>query len=76
MAHAISTVGHISVSSALHFLTAPFRFLGRGLVLLAESNQRVQAIERLLAVSDEQLKARGTSRDVELQRILAGSGAI
>jgi len=40
----------------------PFRAIGAGLMRLAESNARTQALRELAAVSDEELRQRGLSR--------------
>jgi len=47
----------------LSILLAPFRAIGRFLILIAESNQRVQAVETLSAMSDEELAKRGFKRE-------------
>ncbi|KMK66619.1 hypothetical protein [Puniceibacterium sp. IMCC21224] len=40
-----------------------FKTIGRGLVRIAESNRKIQEVERLQAMSDEQLANRGLKRD-------------
>lgn len=55
-------------------LTAPFRLGGEALMALALAGPRVEAIERLCRLSDEDLAARGTTREDEIERIL-GVGA-
>ena len=60
----------------LEALLAPFRAVGRGLIWLAENNSRMVAVERLLATTDEELAARGTTRPDEVRRIFASVGAL
>lgn len=53
------------VTTALSFrkvLSTPFRAIGRFFVLLMENNSRVQLVDQLNAMSDEQLAARGLKR--------------
>lgn len=54
----------------IDWLAAPFRALGRFLVLLAEAGPRLAALDRLNRLSDEELAARGTTREAEVQRIM------
>lgn len=44
-------------------ISSPFRAIGNFLVLIMENNSRVQLVERLNAMSDEQLAAKGIKRD-------------
>lgn len=55
---------------------APFRAIGRGLIRMAENSSRMKAVERLNALSDEELAARGLNRVDEVRRIFAPMGAI
>ena len=55
------------------FITAPFRALGAFLVVLAEAGPRLEAIRRLSRLSDDELAARGTSRQDEVRRIIGAS---
>lgn len=41
---------------------APFRAVGRLLTFLAENNSRTQALQAVLALTDEQLRAKGLTR--------------
>ena len=50
-------------------LAASFRAVGSLLIGLAEARPRAAQLERMSRLSDEQLKARGTSRYAEIQRI-------
>jgi hypothetical protein len=54
----------------LDALAAPFRLLGEALMALALAGPRVEALERLGHLSDEQLAARGTTRVAQVERIL------
>ncbi|MDB6181733.1 DUF1127 domain-containing protein [Paracoccus fistulariae] len=49
--------------------TAPFRAIGSFLVSLAENGPRMQAVRRLNETSDEELAARGLTREGEVRRI-------
>lgn len=62
MAHA----AHYSFPSAhgiLSLLAKPFTALGHGLVAIAEANTRYQTLNKLMALSDEELSKRGLKRD-------------
>ncbi|TNC65971.1 DUF1127 domain-containing protein [Rubellimicrobium roseum] len=50
-------------------IAAPFQAVVSFLTLLAEANPRLAAVERLNRLSDEDLAARGTSREDEIRRI-------
>ncbi|MFV0302912.1 MAG: hypothetical protein ACK5IP_18925 [Paracoccus sp. (in: a-proteobacteria)] len=54
-------------------LWAPFRAIGHGLIALAEAGPRMAAVRRLNEMSDEQLAARGTTREAEVRRIFGPS---
>ncbi|RNF33849.1 DUF1127 domain-containing protein [Paracoccus methylarcula] len=56
--------------SILNALAAPFTAIGRFLVLLAEANPRMRELDRLSRVSDEDLAAKGLTRDGEIRRIM------
>ena len=60
-------------SPLLDRLASAFRSLGDFLVLLAEAGPRSDALRRLTRMSDEELEARGTTRDAEVRRILGVS---
>lgn len=55
-------------------IAAPFRAFRSFLVLLSEAGPRTEAIGRLSRMSDEELAARGTTREAEIRRIV-GVGA-
>ncbi|SFK96314.1 DUF1127 domain-containing protein [Shimia haliotis] len=44
-------------------LTAPFRAIGRFFVAIMENNSRVQRVDALNAMTDEQLAERGLRRE-------------
>lgn len=56
--------------SPLHLAAAPFRALGDLLVRMAEVTPYARALDLLNATSDEDLRARGTTRAAEIRRIL------
>ena len=55
-------------------LIAPFAAVGRFLVLLAEANPKMRELDRLSLKSDEQLAARGLTREGEIRRIMGVAG--
>lgn len=57
-------------------ITSPFRAFWNGLIRMAETNARVKQIEILSNMSDEQFKAAGTTREAELNRLLASFGGL
>lgn len=56
----------------LRAIAAPFRAVGIFLVQLAESGPKMDQIRRLNATSDEDLAARGLTREGEVRRIFGG----
>lgn len=62
--------------SLLHTLGAPFRALGRGLVRLADNSSYMRQVEALNELTDDELAARGTTRQDEVRRIFASAGAV
>ncbi len=54
-------------------LASAFRGIGQFMVLLAEAGPRSDALRRLTYMSDEELEARGTTRDAEIRRIVGVS---
>ena len=52
-----------------HLLGAPFKAFGTALVALAEAGPRMQQINRLNAMTDDQLAALGKTRAGEVRRI-------
>ncbi|MDM7458290.1 MAG: DUF1127 domain-containing protein [Paracoccus sp. (in: a-proteobacteria)] len=63
-----------SLSAAV--LLAPFKAVARVMVALAEASPQMRALSRLSETSDEELAARGLTRDGEIRRILGGASAI
>lgn len=57
-------------------LLAPFRAIGRFMVMLAEASPQMRALSRLSEISDEELAAKGLTRDGEIRRILGGAAAL
>lgn len=55
--------------SALGLIAAPFRAVWRFLIHLAECSHMGQQVERLNSLSDEELAARGLTREGEIRRI-------
>ncbi len=53
----------VSPNSVLSILAKPFRFIGGVLVAIAEANSRQEEVQRLAAMSDEQLAKRGLKRE-------------
>jgi len=49
---------------------APFRAIGRGFEFLIENNHRAQALNALCEMSDEELAAKGTTREEAVQRLV------
>lgn len=59
-----------SASGLIRAATMPFRAVWTLLVLLAEANPRMKALNRLSRTSDAELAARGLTRDGEIRRIM------
>ena len=55
--------------SILGLAAAPFRALGHFLVRLGEASRLGQEVERLNRLSDDDLAARGLTREGEIRRI-------
>jgi hypothetical protein len=62
--------------SVLDRIGSALRTLGHFAVLAITAQPRVQAIEQLLRLSDEDLAARGTTREAELNHILGAGAAL
>lgn len=60
----------------LEMVLAPFHAVGRGLIWMAENNSKMDAVQRLSKLSDEDLAARGLNRADEVRRIFASAGAL
>lgn len=63
MATTIATGSGLKFGSIVSLLTAPFRALGNGLMMLAENNIRAKQVEELMAKSDAELQAMGLKRE-------------
>jgi hypothetical protein len=61
------------VRSLGQVLAAPFVWFGIVMVNLAEASPRMKAINQLNAISDEDLAARGKTREEEVRRIFGAS---
>ncbi len=57
-------------------LLAPFRAVGRFMIMLAEASPQMRALNRLSQISDEELSAKGLTREGEVRRILGGAAAL
>lgn len=64
------------LSGLLAALAAPFRGAWHGLALIAVAGPAVEALNRLTRTSDAELRARGTSRQAELRRIMGVTHAL
>lgn len=58
-------------TSLLRILATPFSAFGRFLVFAAENSTRMQTIERLNAMTDEQLAAKGLTRETIVRHVFA-----
>ncbi|WP_282602166.1 DUF1127 domain-containing protein [Paracoccus sp. PARArs4] len=75
MATIVSANGKANEFNAA-MLLAPFRALGRAMVALAEASPQMRALDRLSRLDDEDLAARGLTREGEVRRILGGAAAL
>jgi len=57
-------------------VSAPFRLVGRGLVAIADASSQMEKVNRLNAMTDEELALAGTTRANEVRRIFAAAGGI
>jgi hypothetical protein len=73
-----TTMAYVSTHShsILDSIAAGLRALGHFGMLMITAEPRVRAIEQLLRTSDEELAARGTTRDAELNHILGAGAAL
>ncbi|MGO4909648.1 hypothetical protein ACEN2J_15085 [Pseudorhodobacter sp. W20_MBD10_FR17] len=53
-------------------IARPFRAVWNFLLLVAEAHPRMQSVNKLNALSDAELEARGTTRSDEVRRIFVG----
>lgn len=72
----IATAGHKTAAFPTSALLAPFRAFGRFMVKLAEASPQMRALNHLSSTSDEELTAKGVTRESEIRRILGGSSAL
>ncbi len=63
MATATATTDITPSAGGLSILAAPFRALGRLMVMIMENNSRVRRVEYLNSLSDAQLAAKGMKRE-------------
>ncbi|MCQ0968977.1 hypothetical protein MLD63_00825 (plasmid) [Paracoccus sp. TK19116] len=70
MAQTATFTQSLSTQSVLRTLGMPFRALWTLMVLLAEANPRMKALERLSRTSDEALAEQGKTRESEIRRIM------
>lgn len=66
---ALTDTHSVAHNSLGHIITAPFRAVGNFLVAIMESNSRVQYVDRLNEMSDEQLAERGIKREEIVQHV-------
>lgn len=67
-----TTVVNTTASHGAGFLTtlsAPFRALGRALIMIAENNPRLKRMQALQAKTDEELAEMGLKRDQIVQYV-------
>ncbi|MFV0491881.1 MAG: hypothetical protein ACK5M4_08690 [Pseudorhodobacter sp.] len=69
MAYATTTA--TQNSNIRNILIAPFRAVWNSLIMLAETGPRMEQIRKLNDTTDEELAARGLTREGEIQRIFS-----
>lgn len=72
----IASDHHASTGFSAATLLAPFRAVGRFMIMLAESGPQMRALNRLSGMSDSELSAKGLSRNAEIRRIIGASAAV
>lgn len=72
----IASDPHASTGLSAATLLAPFRAVGRFMIMLAESSSQVRALTRLSEMSDDELSAKGLSRNAEIRRIIGASAVV
>ena len=72
----IATAGHKTAAFPTSALLAPFRAIGRFMVALAEASPQMRSLSKLSQMSDEELTAKGVTREGEVRRILGGAAAL
>jgi uncharacterized protein YjiS (DUF1127 family) len=63
--------GHLSA-----ILVAPLRLVSRFIIMLAEANAQMRALNQLNQQSDHALSAKGLTREGEIRRIMGVSGTL
>ncbi|SEO64880.1 hypothetical protein SAMN04490248_108125 [Salinihabitans flavidus] len=69
MAHITSNMP--AAATVLDALTAPFRAVGRFMILIGENNTQVRKAQYLQSLSDEELAKRGMTREEIVRRVFA-----
>lgn len=72
MAHA-TTTAPAAASGLFHVISDAFLAIGRALVTIPETNERVRRAEILMAMSDAELAERGLRREDIALHVFAGS---
>lgn len=70
--HVISAPVEKSKFSAASLL-APFRAVGRFMILMAEASPKMKALTALSRTTDAELAAKGKTRDGEIRRIMGAA---
>ncbi|MDB6179437.1 hypothetical protein PAF17_18295 [Paracoccus sp. Z330] len=68
--------GAKSATPILSVLAAPFAAIGRFLVVLAEAQPRMRALQKLNEMTDAELADQGLTREGEVRRIMGVSGVV
>lgn len=71
-----ASVDRTSTGFSAASLLAPFRAMGRLLIAMAEASPQMRALNRLSQLSDQELAAKGLTRDGEIRRILGGAAVL
>mgnify|MGYP000888591753 CR=1 FL=1 len=71
-----ASVDRSSTGLSAASLLAPFRAAGRLLIAMAEASPQMRALNRLSQLSDQELAAKGLTRDGEIRRILGGAAVL
>jgi hypothetical protein len=72
MAFADTQTVSIAANSVLHTLARPFVAFGNMMIGLAEASSQAQELNHLADLSDAYLESKGTTRTIEVQKILRG----
>lgn len=72
----IASDHHKSAGLSAAALLAPFRAVGRFMIILAESTSHARALNQLSDLSADDLAANGLTRTGEIRRILGASATI